>query len=85
MAQTVRTEPHVVGMYVCDHAGMGYDNNDPVEAENYQILIPVAGPDGFRRQGQNANEGEIQGFHAVITDACKYPEAAFRLIDLANL
>lgn len=33
MAQTVRTEPHVVGMYVCDHAGMGYDNNDPVEAE----------------------------------------------------
>ena len=81
LAQTVRTEPHVVGMYVCDHAGMGYDNNDPVEAENYQILIPVAGPDGFRRQGQNANEGEVQGFHAVITDACKYPEAAFRLID----
>ncbi len=81
MAQTVRTEPHVVGMYVCDHAGMGYDNNDPVEAENYQILIPVAGPDGFRRQGQNANEGEVQGFHAVITDACQYPEAAFRLID----
>lgn len=81
LAQTVRTEPHVVGMYVCDHAGMGYDNNDPVEAENYQILIPVAGPDGFRRQGQNANEGEVQGFHAVITDVCKYPEAAFRLID----
>ena len=23
----------MVGMYVCDHAGMGYDNNDPVEAE----------------------------------------------------
>ena len=81
MAQTIRTEPHVVGMYVCDHAGMGYDNNNPEEAENYQILIPVAGPDGFRRQGQNANEGEIQGFHAVITDTCKYPEAAFRLID----
>lgn len=81
MAQTIRTEPHVVGIYVCDHAGMGYDNNNPEEAENYQILIPVAGPDGFRRQGQNANEGEIQGFHAVITDTCKYPEAAFRLID----
>lgn len=81
MAQTIRTEPHVVGMYVCDHAGMGYDNNNPEEAENYQILIPVAGPDGFRRQGQNANEGEIQGFHAVITDTCQYPEAAFRLID----
>lgn len=81
MAQTIRTEPHVVGMYVCDHAGMGYDNKDPKEAENYQILIPVAGPDGFRRQGQNAFEGEIQGFHAAITDACQYPEAAFRLID----
>ncbi len=81
MAQTIRTEPHVVGMYVCDHAGMGYDNKDVEEAKNYQILIPVEGPDGFRRQGQNANEGEVQGFHAVITDACQYPEAAFRLID----
>ena len=81
MAQTVRTEPHVVGMYVCDHAAMGYDNSNPVEAENYQILIPVAGPDGFRRQGQNANEGTITGFEAVITDKCQYPEAAFRLID----
>ena len=81
MAQTVRTEPHVVGMYVCDHAAMGYNNSDPVEAENYQILIPVAGPDGFRRQGQNANEGTITGFEAVITDKCQYPEAAFRLID----
>lgn len=81
MAQTVRTEPHVVGMYVCDHAAMGYDNSDPVEAENYQILIPVAGPDGFRRQGQNASEGTITGFEAVITDKCQYPEAAFRLID----
>lgn len=81
MAQTVRTEPHVVGMYVCDHAAMGYDNSDPVEAENYQVLIPVAGPDGFRRQGQNANEGTITGFEAVITDKCQYPEAAFRLID----
>jgi len=81
LAQTVRTEPHVVGMYVCDHAGMGYDTNNVEEAENYQILIPVAGPDGFRRQGQNANEGEVGGFEAVITDACQYPEAAFRLID----
>ena len=81
MAQTVRTEPHIVGMYVCDHAGMGYDNNDPAEAEKYQIMIPVAGPSGFRRQGQNANEGEVRGFHAVITDACEYPEAAFRFVD----
>lgn len=81
MAQTVRTEPHIVGMYVCDHAGMGYDTNDVEEAENYQILIPVAGPDGVRLQGQNANEGDVTGFEAVITDACEYPEAAFRLID----
>lgn len=48
--------------------------NDPVEAENYQILIPVAGRMASNVRA-NANEGEIQGFHAVITDACKYPEA----------
>lgn len=81
MSQTVRTEPHVVGMYTADHAGMGYDNNDPTEAENYQIMPPVEGPNGFRKQGQNANEGEVQGYHAVITDVCEYPEAAFRMID----
>lgn len=81
LAQTVRTEPHIVGMYVCDHAGMGYDTADTEEAEIYQILIPVEGPDGVRRQGQNANEGTITGFEAVITDKCQYPEAAFRLID----
>ena len=51
MAQTIRTEPHVVGMYVCDHAGMGYDNKDPKEAENYQILIPVAGAGWFQAPG----------------------------------
>ena len=81
MAQTVRTEPHIVGIYICDHAGMGYDTADVAEAENYQIMPPVAGPDGFRKQGQNAGEGEIGGYEAVITDKCKYPEAAFRLID----
>lgn len=81
MAQTVRTEPHIAGMYVADHAGMGYDNANVAEAEVYQIMPPVAGPSGFRKQGQNANEGEVRGFHAVITDACEYPEAAYRLID----
>ena len=81
MAQTIRTEPHIVGMYTCDHAGMGYDTADVAEAEAYQILLPVEGPDGFRRQGQNSGEGEIGGYHAVITDACENPEAAYRLID----
>ena len=35
----------------------------------------------MRAQPQNANEGEVQGFHGVITDACEYPEAAFRWLD----
>lgn len=81
LAQTVRTDPHIVGMYTVDHAGMGYDNADPAEAEMYQIMPPVEGPSGFRRQGQNANEGEVTGYHGVITDACEYPEAAYRLLD----
>lgn len=81
MAQTVRQDPKIVGAYVCDHVGMGVSSTDYDEYKNYQIMMPLEGPSGFRRQPQNANEGEVQGFHAVITDACEYPEAAFRWID----
>lgn len=81
LAQTTRTEPHIVGMYSADHAAMGYDNANTEEAKNYQIMPPVKGPSGFQKQGQNANEGEVKGFHAVITDACENPEAAYRFID----
>ena len=80
-AQTVRQDPKIVGAYVCDHVGMGVSSTDYDEYKTYQIMMPLEGPSGFRRQPQNANEGEVQGFHAVITDACEYPIAAFRWID----
>ena len=81
MAQTVRTDPHIAGAYTCDHPGMGYDTANVEEAMNYQILLPIEGPDGFRRQGDNANEGEVRGYHAVITDKAQFPEAAYRYFD----
>lgn len=81
MAQTVRQDPKIVGAYVCDHVGMGVSSSDYDEYMNYQIMQPVEGPSGMRAQPQNANEGEVQGFHGVITDACEYPEAAFRWLD----
>lgn len=81
MAQTVRQDPKIVGAYVCDHVGMGVSNADYDEYKTYQIVKPVEGPSGMRAQPQNANEGEVQGFHGVITDACEYPEAAFRWLD----
>lgn len=81
MAQTVRQDPKIAGAYVCDHVGMGVSSTDYDEYKNYQIVMPVAGPSGFQYQPQNANEGEVQGFHGVITDACEYPEAAFRWLD----
>ena len=81
MAQTVRQDPKIVGAYVCDHVAMGVSNADYDEYKTYQIVKPVEGPSGMRAQPQNANEGEVQGFHGVITDACEYPEAAFRWLD----
>lgn len=80
-AQTVRLEPYIVGMYCCDHIGMGYDNASVDEAKNYQIVPVLEGPDGVRQQSQNSGEGQIQGFHAVMTVACENPEAVFRMID----
>ena len=81
MAQTVRQDPKIVGAYVCDHVAMGVSNADYDEYKTYQIVKPIEGPSGMRAQPQNANEGEVQGFHGVITDACEYPEAAFRWLD----
>ena len=81
MAQTVRQDPKIVGAYVCDHVAMGVSNADYDEYKTYQIVKPVEGPSGMRAQPQNANEGEVQGFHGVITDVCEYPEAAFRWLD----
>lgn len=80
-AQTVRMEPYIVGMYCCDHIGMGYDTANVDEAKNYQIVPVLEGPDGVRQQSQNSGEGQIQGFHAVMTVACENPEAVFRMID----
>ena len=81
LAQTVRQDPKIVGAYVCDHVGMGVNSADYDEYKAYQVMLPLEGPSGFRYQPQNANEGEVQGFHGVITDACEYPEAAFRWLD----
>ena len=80
-AQTVLLEPYIEGMYCCDHIGMGYDNANVDEAKNYQIVPVLEGPDGVRQQSQNSGEGQIQGFHAVMTVACENPEAVFRMID----
>lgn len=81
LSQTVRMEPKVVGAYVADHMAMGVEPSENYEYKTYQVMMPLKGPSGFQHQPQNANEGEIQGFHAVITDVCEYPEAAFRWID----
>ena len=81
MAQAVRTYPFSVGAFVVDHPAMGFYLGNEDESRNYQIMLPLAGPDGFRKQGDNANEGEVGGFHAVITDIAQFPEAAFRFID----
>lgn len=81
LAQTVRLEPYIVGMYCADHVGMGLDNTNVEEAKNYQIVPVLEGPDGVKQQSQNSGEGQIQGFHGAITDACENPEAVFRMVD----
>ena len=80
-AQTGPLEPYIVCTYCTDHIGMGYDTANGDEAKNYQIVPVLEGPDGVRQQSQNSGEGQIQGFHAVMTVACENPEAVFRMID----
>jgi len=79
LQQQCRTEVPTVGGYTCDHIGMGIDFNNKEVLKMYHVLPPIEGPTGARYQPYSPPE--FSGFHFVMFDTCKYPEAAFRLAD----
>lgn len=55
------------------------DNNNETY-RHYQVMAPIAGPDGTRRATYMKYAGLGEG-DFFVTDKCKYPEAALRWID----
>jgi putative aldouronate transport system substrate-binding protein len=84
LKQTVMQKPLRVGAVTAMHPGMFIDQFDEEALRNYQALPPVAGPAGVRFQPSvNGPSGVGQNTMArsVITDRCKSPEAAIRMME----
>lgn len=78
---TICTEPYPVGAFVAMHLGQLIDTSIPELYANYHAIVPVAGPDGVRFAAYNPSINDNTKALGVITDKCKNPEAAFRLLD----
>jgi putative aldouronate transport system substrate-binding protein len=84
MKQTVMKKPMPVGAISAMHLAQGADLNDKEVYGAYHAIAPVAGPNGVRYQsnvyGKSFVSGNTTAF-ATITDKCKNPEAAFKVLD----
>jgi putative aldouronate transport system substrate-binding protein len=75
----------VLGSILAMHPGnfadlSGYPNHSK-KWEQYTAIPPIKGPDGVARSNYNAYASTYQTGVAMITRACTYPEAAFRMVD----
>lgn len=74
----------VIGAFLAQRPGYACDltvyPDNSLRWEQYQSVPPLAGPDGEARSAWNPYAMYQTGVWA-ITSACKYPEAAFRIVD----
>ena len=53
-------------------------NNDHPSKQEWVLMVPLTGPDGFCSTGYSA---DLPANQAVITADCEHPEVAFRVLD----
>lgn len=73
------------GNKVAVYAGGGMENSEfwqgvDGEWQNWEILAPVAGPDGVRYSGRGI-QTYFEGCLGVVSSTCKYPEIVVALFD----
>lgn len=74
-------EEVVLGTVASGFYGIFVDTGNVERAQQYDDLLPLTGPNGYR--GIPAlHSPSISGAQIVITDKCKNPEAALKLVDL---
>ena len=74
-------EEVICGTAACGHIGMFVDISDIERSREYDNLLPLEGPDGYRGIPVQT-EAVVQGAAFVITDKCKHPEAAIKFADM---
>lgn len=82
--QVIRNEDAVsVGVIradlICTYAGQYVETEDH-RIDQYRVLEPLIGPDGFQYQPSYPWAG-VKAGNFIITNKCQYPEAAFRWAD----
>lgn len=73
-----------VGAFVAMHLGCTIDLNDKETYGAYHAIPPLKGPDGVQYQPNIFGVSSVNqntSAQGVITDKCKNPEAAFRVLD----
>lgn len=86
MKQSIRQTPVKIGAFVANVLGGGIDIQDPKAMATYVAMTPVAGPEGVRYQSSVNGKNNLSGYanstgFFAISDRCKNPEAAFRMVD----
>ena len=69
----------LVGAVTCGHIGMFVSVENVERISQYNLLMPLMGPNGYR--GIPKNPGRASGAAFVITDRAENPEIAMRLAD----
>ncbi len=71
----------IAGAATCGHVGMFVNINDAERYGQYEIMMPLTGPNGY--QGiPYTTSSSVSGATFAITDVCENPEVAIKLADL---
>ena len=71
----------ILGCSPAGHVGMLLDINNIPRYQQYAMMLPLEGPDGYRAIPYTKSVS-VSGGYFMITDTCKNPEIAIQIADL---
>ncbi len=71
----------ILGTAPAGHVGMLVDTNNSERYRKYAMMLPLKGPEGYQALPYTTSVS-VSGANFVITDKCKYPEAAIKIADM---
>jgi len=82
LQQLGAADPVVLGSAFCGHLGMAINTENLEVSKQYTHVVNPEGPAGVRFATTSDSRGYSNSVVWAITDNCKYPEIAIRMIDL---
>ncbi|MBR6309432.1 MAG: extracellular solute-binding protein [Lachnospiraceae bacterium] len=71
----------ILGAAGAGHVGMIVDTSNSERYRKYAMMLPLKGPDGYQALPYTTSVS-VSGAQFVITDKCKYPDAAIKIADM---